>query len=155
MPTCWVVGCLNLSGRAGNKSASGSPLPADAKLSFHKFPLSKPDLLKQWLHNIGRKGCTPNENSRVCSVHFLDSCFEVDTFAKYMLSPKSKARRRRKLTANAVPTEFAHRKTATPRSTSAVQKRQHAKLLTEVIYPFFDLNFLVRTCSCVVVRHVD
>ena len=58
--TCVVPGCGNRSDR-------------DHHLSFHALPLTNKGLLKQWLHQIGRKNVPLNRNSRVCSKHFKKS----------------------------------------------------------------------------------
>ena len=42
----------------------------DHHFSFHSLPLTNKPLLKQWLHQIGRKNVPVNKNSRVCSKHF-------------------------------------------------------------------------------------
>ena len=58
--TCVVPGC-------------GSRSDRDHHLSFHLLPLKNKSLLKQWLHQIGRKNVPLNNNSRVCSKHFKQS----------------------------------------------------------------------------------
>ena len=58
--TCIVPGC-------------GSRSDRDHDLSFHCLPLTNKPLLKQWLHQIGRKNAPVNQNSRVCSKHFKRS----------------------------------------------------------------------------------
>ena len=58
--TCIVPGC-------------GSRSDRDHHLSFHCLPLTNKPLLKQWLHQIGRKNAPVNQNSRVCSKHFKRS----------------------------------------------------------------------------------
>ena len=42
-------------------------------MSFHRFPLMKKKLLKVWVHKIGRKNLPLNNNTRVCSEHFVNS----------------------------------------------------------------------------------
>ncbi|KAF4523679.1 hypothetical protein B566_EDAN006050 [Ephemera danica] len=39
---------------------------------FHRFPLKKKDLLRQWVKNINLQKFVPTVNSRVCSIHFVD-----------------------------------------------------------------------------------
>ena len=51
----------------------GSRSDRDHDLSFHCLPLTNKPLLKQWLHQIGRKNAPVNQNSRVCSKHFKRS----------------------------------------------------------------------------------
>ena len=58
--TCVVPGC-------------GSRSDRDHHLSFHLLPLKNKTLLKQWVHQIGRKNVPLNNNSRVCSMHFKQS----------------------------------------------------------------------------------
>ncbi|XP_076874552.1 THAP domain-containing protein 3 [Brachyhypopomus gauderio] len=44
-------------------------------ITFHRFPLSKPSILKQWLDNIGRDGFHPRKHMVICSLHFTPDCF--------------------------------------------------------------------------------
>lgn len=57
---CAVPGCSNDSIRR-------------PELSFHRLPLMKKKLLKVWVHKIGRKNLPLNNNTRVCSEHFVNS----------------------------------------------------------------------------------
>ncbi|XP_029828736.2 THAP domain-containing protein 1 isoform X1 [Ixodes scapularis] len=64
MPCCVAWNCQNRSdGPQGT--------------SFHKFPLTRPELLELWLHNLNREpGWEPNVRSVLCSDHFLEKCFD-------------------------------------------------------------------------------
>lgn len=42
-------------------------------LSFHRLPLKRKAVLRVWIHKIGRKNLPLNNNSRVCSEHFVNS----------------------------------------------------------------------------------
>ncbi|XP_049631350.1 THAP domain-containing protein 3 [Suncus etruscus] len=64
------------------------------QLTFHRFPLSRPELLREWVHNMGRGNFQPKQHTVLCSEHFRPECF-------------SAFRNRKNLTHNAVPTEFA------------------------------------------------
>ncbi|KAG1650015.1 Atrial natriuretic peptide receptor 2 [Nymphon striatum] len=55
---------------------------ADRILSFHKFPLKDPELIQRWLRRLQRKNFVPTENSRLCSLHFDDSSFVLQTTDK-------------------------------------------------------------------------
>ena len=57
---CCVPGCSNRSDR-------------ESHLSFHRLPLKRKHILKQWIHKIGRKNLPLKESMRVCSDHFPDS----------------------------------------------------------------------------------
>ena len=57
---CAVPGCSNDSIRR-------------PELSFHRLPIMKKKLLKVWVHKIGRKNLPLNNNTRVCSEHFVNS----------------------------------------------------------------------------------
>uniref|UniRef100_A0A3B3S7R4 THAP domain containing 3 n=1 Tax=Paramormyrops kingsleyae TaxID=1676925 RepID=A0A3B3S7R4_9TELE len=63
-------------------------------LTFHRFPLSKPSVLKEWLDNIGRGDFQPKKHTVICSHHFTPDCF-------------SGLGNRRNLLWNAVPTLFS------------------------------------------------
>uniref|UniRef100_A0A8C6QLT5 THAP domain containing, apoptosis associated protein 3 n=1 Tax=Nannospalax galili TaxID=1026970 RepID=A0A8C6QLT5_NANGA len=64
------------------------------QLTFHRFPFSRPELLKEWVLNIGRIGFKPKQHTVICSEHFRPECFSA--FGN-----------RKNLKHNAVPTEFA------------------------------------------------
>ncbi|XP_058622743.1 uncharacterized protein zgc:163143 isoform X2 [Onychostoma macrolepis] len=61
---CCAYNCKNT---AKNKS-----------LSFHKFPLKDPNLLKKWLKNLRWKDWKPAPNSKICSIHFEKKCLIED-----------------------------------------------------------------------------
>lgn len=62
---CAAVGC-----RSGY-----NPQETNAGVSFHKFPLNNVELLQVWLKKMQRKGYSPTESSRLCSLHFEDLWF--------------------------------------------------------------------------------
>ncbi|CAN8004185.1 unnamed protein product [Ixodes hexagonus] len=64
MPCCVAWNCQNRSdGPQGT--------------SFHRFPLSRPELLGLWMHNLNREpGWEPTVRSVLCSDHFLEKCFD-------------------------------------------------------------------------------
>ena len=67
---CVVPGCSNRSDR-------------EKHISFHCLPLKNKSLLRMWIHKIGRKNLPLNNNSRVCSVHFVNSygrCLRADEY---------------------------------------------------------------------------
>ena len=57
---CAVPGCSNRSDR-------------DVNVSYHRLPINKPSLLKQWIHKIGRENLPILDSTRVCSEHFVNS----------------------------------------------------------------------------------
>ena len=40
---------------------------------YHRLPVNKPALLKQWIHKIGRENIPILDSTRVCSEHFINS----------------------------------------------------------------------------------
>ncbi|KAG8505485.1 THAP domain-containing protein 3 [Galemys pyrenaicus] len=58
------------------------------------FPFSRPELLKEWVLNIGRGDFEPKQHTVICSEHFRPECFSA--FGN-----------RKNLKLNAVPTVFA------------------------------------------------
>ncbi|XP_061041027.1 THAP domain-containing protein 3 isoform X1 [Eubalaena glacialis] len=64
------------------------------QLTFHRFPFSRPELLKEWVLNIGRGDFEPKQHTVICSEHFRPECFSA--FGN-----------RKNLKHNAVPTVFA------------------------------------------------
>ncbi|KAK6312031.1 hypothetical protein J4Q44_G00176950 [Coregonus suidteri] len=82
MPTlslCSAYNCKNRSPKAG--------------VGFFRFPKNDPERRKQWIINMKCKGWNPQQNHRVCSVHFED---------KYICGRDI----RRRLTPDAIPTIF-------------------------------------------------
>ena len=57
---CAVPGCSNRS-------------DPDVNVSYHRLPVNKPSLLKQWIHKIGRENLPILDSTRVCSDHFVNS----------------------------------------------------------------------------------
>ncbi|XP_042551632.1 THAP domain-containing protein 3 isoform X2 [Dipodomys spectabilis] len=66
------------------------------QLTFHRFPFSRPELLKEWVLNLGRADFKPKQHTVICSEHFRPECFSA--FGN-----------RKNLKHNAVPTVFASR----------------------------------------------
>ncbi|CAH7446921.1 THAP domain-containing protein 3 [Phodopus roborovskii] len=64
------------------------------QLTFHRFPFSRPELLKEWVLNMGRANFKPKQHTVICSEHFRPECFSA--FGN-----------RKNLKLNAVPTVFA------------------------------------------------
>lgn len=67
-----------------------------ARPSPLRFPFSRPELLKEWVLNIGRGNFKPKQHTVICSEHFRPECFSA--FGN-----------RKNLKHNAVPTVFAFR----------------------------------------------
>ncbi|KAK1801829.1 hypothetical protein P4O66_022475 [Electrophorus voltai] len=89
-----------------NRYSSKNP-----EITFHRFPFSKPSVLKQWLDNIGRGDFRPRKHMVICSLHFTPECF-------------SGVGNRKNLLWNAVPTVF------TIPTHDAKQRRSRKKLRT-------------------------
>lgn len=71
---------------------SASRTPVTSSLC-PRFPFSRPELLKEWVLNIGRGDFEPKQHTVICSEHFRPECFSA--FGN-----------RKNLKHNAVPTEF-------------------------------------------------
>ncbi|XP_056095699.1 THAP domain-containing protein 3 [Rhinichthys klamathensis goyatoka] len=80
--SCSAFNCTN---RYNNKNP---------EITFHRFPFSKPSVLRQWLDNIGRDDFQPRKHMVICSLHFTPDSF-------------SGLGNRKNLLWNAVPTLFA------------------------------------------------
>lgn len=65
----------------------------DKPISFHKFPLTRPNLCKQWEAAVRRKNFKPTKYSSICSEHFTPDCFKRECNNKLLKE-------------NAVPTIF-------------------------------------------------
>ena len=114
----------------------------DKTLYFHRLPLSKPNLLKNWLAKMKLKNPAISKNSRVCSSHFAPDCYKRDLQAELLGSTPKHI-----LNKDAVPTifNFANYNTVTdiPSSSSStlniakersqrVKRRNSFKYMQEV-----------------------
>ena len=57
---CCVPGCSNRSNR-------------DTAISYFGLPLKNKSLLRVWIHEIGRENLPLNNNTRICSSHFVSA----------------------------------------------------------------------------------
>lgn len=48
----------------------------DKNISFHKFPLARPDVCGRWVAAIKRRNFKPTKYSNICSQHFTRECFK-------------------------------------------------------------------------------
>ncbi|XP_062845020.1 THAP domain-containing protein 1 [Trichomycterus rosablanca] len=50
----------------------------DKNVSFHKFPLARPDICGKWVAAIKRSNFKPTKYSNICSQHFTKDCFKLE-----------------------------------------------------------------------------
>ena len=134
MPACAETGCTCRTG-SGQKHGR----------RFYSFPLKKPDLLKKWLANMERTSFVPTKSSRLCSAHFLDSCYKEDLYAKYMGVAEGE-KRLRLLKEDAVPTEFEQSKGKAPKKRASAVSRRGKQERERIIQEVFILFLSSRTC---------
>ncbi|KAM6985756.1 THAP domain-containing protein 1 [Aplochiton taeniatus] len=48
----------------------------DKNISFHKFPLARPDVCGKWIAAMKRNNFKPTKYSNICSDHFTKDCFK-------------------------------------------------------------------------------
>ncbi|XP_026874629.2 THAP domain-containing protein 1 isoform X1 [Electrophorus electricus] len=48
----------------------------DKNISFHKFPLARPDVCGKWVAAMKRSNFKPTKYSNICSQHFTKDCFK-------------------------------------------------------------------------------
>ncbi|XP_003793286.1 THAP domain-containing protein 3 isoform X2 [Otolemur garnettii] len=94
------------------------------QLTFHRFPFSRPELLKEWVLNIGRGNFKPKQHTVICSEHFKPECFSA--FGN-----------RKNLKHNAVPTVFAFQDPTqlVRENTDPAGERGNASLQKERVLP--------------------
>lgn len=94
------------------------------QLTFHRFPFSRPELLKEWVLNIGRGNFEPKQHTVICSEHFRPECFSA--FGN-----------RKNLKHNAVPTVFAFQDAGqlVREDTDTASKSGNADSETEKVLP--------------------
>ncbi|XP_047424986.1 THAP domain-containing protein 1 [Mugil cephalus] len=61
--TCSAYGCKNRYHK-------------DKDISFHKFPLARPDICGKWVAAMRRNNFKPTKYSNICSQHFTKDCFK-------------------------------------------------------------------------------
>lgn len=61
--TCSAYGCKNRYNK-------------DRDISFHKFPLARPDICGKWVAAMRRSNFKPTKYSNICSQHFTRDCFK-------------------------------------------------------------------------------
>ncbi|XP_051906174.1 THAP domain-containing protein 1 [Hippocampus zosterae] len=61
--TCSAYGCKNRYHK-------------DKDISFHKFPLARPDICGKWVTAMRRNNFKPTKYSNICSQHFTKECFK-------------------------------------------------------------------------------
>ncbi|XP_037547734.1 THAP domain-containing protein 1 [Nematolebias whitei] len=61
--TCSAYGCKNRYHK-------------DRNISFHKFPLARPDVCGKWVAAMRRNNFKPTKYSNICSQHFTADCFK-------------------------------------------------------------------------------
>jgi hypothetical protein len=83
---CFVPGCT--SGYSNYVTIEGT--------QFFRLPLNNSTLLKKWLQRTLSESYIPTENSRICSLHFVDSDFSYNSLD----TNKSRKRRRQSLPLN-------------------------------------------------------
>ncbi|XP_074546608.1 THAP domain-containing protein 1 [Halichoeres trimaculatus] len=63
--TCSAYGCKNRYNK-------------DKDISFHKFPLARPDICGKWVAAMRRNNFKPTRHSNICSEHFAKDCFKME-----------------------------------------------------------------------------
>ncbi|KAM9841537.1 THAP domain-containing protein 1 [Aulostomus maculatus] len=79
--TCSAYGCKNRYHK-------------DKHISFHKFPLARPDICGKWVAAMRRHNFKPTKYSNICSQHFTEDSFKTEC-------------NNRVLKENAVPSRFS------------------------------------------------
>lgn len=100
-------------------------------ISFHRFPMRKPKILKKWIRNVGRADWYPTQNSRLCSKHFKPECFQESMYHKLkgLAQPK-------RLAEDAIPTQFQHRQQELKRrlhTEERIQKKERKELVAHLL----------------------
>ncbi|XP_060860275.1 THAP domain-containing protein 1-like [Metopolophium dirhodum] len=62
--SCVAYGCTN-------RYKSGQ------NIHFFRFPLNNENVNQKWIIALRRKNCIPSQWSRICSIHFIDSDYEI------------------------------------------------------------------------------
>ena len=95
--SCVAFGC-----RSGYRDCPGVT-PDGYKITFHSFPLSRPELLDKWIRAVHRVDFKPTKYSRVCSRHFTSADFLTTS------RDSNQARRRKKQSDDGTEGDFVNR----------------------------------------------
>ncbi|KAH1021788.1 hypothetical protein HUJ04_011273 [Dendroctonus ponderosae] len=49
----------------------------NSNIQFHGFPFKRPEILTMWINAIRREDWTPSKSSKLCSVHFQDTDYQI------------------------------------------------------------------------------
>ena len=82
-----------------------------SQITFHRFPLNDEELLGQWLQNLSQENYLPNRHSRLCSLHFDESDFAMESVDSNITRKRKRGddlRKQRFLKPDAVPTVFSN-----------------------------------------------
>ncbi|XP_041029501.1 THAP domain-containing protein 5-like isoform X1 [Carcharodon carcharias] len=108
------VSCSALDCKNRFKKGSG--------ITFHRFPISRPDLMAKWLKAVARENWMPSPRATLCSDHFTKDCFE-------------ERNDRRHLKFSSIPTIFPppkNKNTSSRRLHKAKASGEHYKRTSEV-----------------------
>ena len=97
------------------------------ELSWFLFPLKKPTVVKQSIHNCGRAGWKHTRYVRLCSANFEESCFEVDIFSSTNGSRSFKMSATENVKPEAVTTIFRH----VPQQKASTQGKHSIKRIVQ------------------------
>ena len=118
MPTCCAPGC--------NRNERTIP-----HVTFFCLPWDNKQRITQWLRQLSLKHC-PKPGAKICHLHFEDKYLTLDL--KYTVAPHLWPNKNYRLTQDAIPTIFAHKKSfTTGRPTSLA--RQHEPFTKRPISP--------------------
>ena len=138
MPHCCAVDCT--SGTKDKYKVEG--------VSFHAFPSTKDadkrTLRAKWISNVKRKDWEPTEHSRLCSLHFDSSCFNVTKKQKYEqlgLESPGTGISRRTLCEGSVPTLFSHVPLPKERAFSKARLAKQEKKQASSVPDIGDFSF--------------
>lgn len=138
---CCVPGC-----RSGYQYSNSN---SNSNISMHAFP-SDNSLKKLWLHKIHvhRDNFTPSKHTRVCSLHFNENDFRLETKDSCNRLKNNPILRRRHLKEHAIPSIFPNQPSylsSTPcqprtSSTSAESRLERENTKLHELNKEFDTN---------------
>ena len=103
---CCVPNCK--SGYVYKNPENAPPDPTPSNLSFHSFPID-PGVRQNWKTSIPRADQEPSKHSKVCSLHFKESDFQInrkDTQLKYRKDKSRNEMKLKVLLPDSVPSNF-------------------------------------------------
>ena len=98
--------CTSFGEKPVDQSRGAGDFQGEERITFHGFPLNNDNLLQKWTRAIPRDNWKPSTSSRLCSKHFRQDDFSVQSKDTNTWRKKSAQNQKRRLKPGVVPSLF-------------------------------------------------